>query len=913
MLRTLLPLLLFFSVATLHSQTRHLQLRGNVADSSRVNGVPNVLMMAIRFSDSTLVNFTRSNQQGVFNAIKVPVDTYLVILSHPAFSDKTYLIVPSEKDTAFTFKNVVLPPKTVVLNEVEIIAYKDKSYYKGDTLVFTADSFKTAPNATVEDLLKKLPGVRVDSKGKITIQGKEVDQVLVDGDEFFGSDPTVATRNLNASSIENVQVYDKKNENTTEGQNETLKIVNLKMKEDAKKGYFGKVSGATDFTKFYENELLANKFKGGVKMSVFGIVANTPKQAFDWNETDRYGLSNEQPWSYNEETGTWSNNNNSGKGIPQTIKTGFYFNDKISKNTKINTDYTFNQNQLQSGTETNTQFFLEDTTYTNRQTISKTSKNQTHNFNFRLVQKLDSLTELTVVPKLKYSVLENAAKQTDQFISGENEITRETNITNTNRTEASDANILLRLNRNFMKKDRSLSLSYQPLYNKSDNVTWLSTGFKYYKNQLPDSSSSQKRTQSIDKTEHNATVIYTEPFGKKFKTELNYNFGYNENNNNRQTYTYGGQAYDIFNPVLSNNFANKRMINRGGVKLIYEVKKYKISLGSNLRNVHQENLNLTTGQKLSLDVNNILPLASFNYRINQGSNLQVYYNTSSQQPDLQQMQPVIDNTDPNRITIGNPNLKPTFGNNVSLNYYFYKGISDINFYSGFNGGTVSRQISYATSYDSLGKAVSQPVNINGNYNSSFYLGGGFPVFKRFMKIYYSLNGEHNNSVSLVNGVRNVSQNTGLTPGLQFEKNIPDRLYIMIGGNYTYSIPKSNISIRSNQPYYSYSLEGNLTIKFPQKISLTAEGNYTNNGNRTPGYNISYFILNGSLNKIFFKNETLILSLMANDILNQNISNQRFISSNQIVDTKTQIIKRYFLLKLVFKFNSQKTKEGDGDE
>jgi len=872
-----------------------------------------VLMMAIRFSDSTLVNFTRSNQQGVFNAIKVPVDTYLVILSHPAFSDKTYLIVPSEKDTAFTFKNVVLPPKTVVLNEVEIIAYKDKSYYKGDTLVFTADSFKTAPNATVEDLLKKLPGVRVDSKGKITIQGKEVDQVLVDGDEFFGSDPTVATRNLNASSIENVQVYDKKNENTTEGQNETLKIVNLKMKEDAKKGYFGKVSGATDFTKFYENELLANKFKGGVKMSVFGIVANTPKQAFDWNETDRYGLSNEQPWSYNEETGTWSNNNNSGKGIPQTIKTGFYFNDKISKNTKINTDYTFNQNQLQSGTETNTQFFLEDTTYTNRQTISKTSKNQTHNFNFRLVQKLDSLTELTVVPKLKYSVLENAAKQTDQFISGENEITRETNITNTNRTEASDANILLRLNRNFMKKDRSLSLSYQPLYNKSDNVTWLSTGFKYYKNQLPDSSSSQKRTQSIDKTEHNATVIYTEPFGKKFKTELNYNFGYNENNNNRQTYTYGGQAYDIFNPVLSNNFANKRMINRGGVKLIYEVKKYKISLGSNLRNVHQENLNLTTGQKLSLDVNNILPLASFNYRINQGSNLQVYYNTSSQQPDLQQMQPVIDNTDPNRITIGNPNLKPTFGNNVSLNYYFYKGISDINFYSGFNGGTVSRQISYATSYDSLGKAVSQPVNINGNYNSSFYLGGGFPVFKRFMKIYYSLNGEHNNSVSLVNGVRNVSQNTGLTPGLQFEKNIPDRLYIMIGGNYTYSIPKSNISIRSNQPYYSYSLEGNLTIKFPQKISLTAEGNYTNNGNRTPGYNISYFILNGSLNKIFFKNETLILSLMANDILNQNISNQRFISSNQIVDTKTQIIKRYFLLKLVFKFNSQKTKEGDGDE
>jgi hypothetical protein len=132
----------------------------------------------------------------------------------------------------------------MVLNEVEVIAYKDKSYYKGDTLIFTADSFKTRPNATVEDLLKKLPGVRVDAAGKITIQGKQVDQVLVDGDEFFGGDPTIATRNLNAASVENVQVYDKKNESTEEGKEETVKVVNLKLKEDAKKGLFRQSFGS---------------------------------------------------------------------------------------------------------------------------------------------------------------------------------------------------------------------------------------------------------------------------------------------------------------------------------------------------------------------------------------------------------------------------------------------------------------------------------------------------------------------------------------------------------------------------------------------------------------------------------------------------------------------------------------------
>ena len=199
-------LTLLFLLFCIFAKTQTIRVSGNTNDTATKQGLPNVLLMILKFKDSSLVNYTRSNKEGVFKSLKIPLDTYLVILSHPNFSDKTYLLVPSPKDSVFNFKNVILPPKSVSLKEVEIIAPKEKSYYKGDTLIFTADSFKTRPNATVEDLLKKLPGVRVDAAGKITIQGKEVDQVLVDGDEFFGSDPTIATRNLNASSIENVQI-----------------------------------------------------------------------------------------------------------------------------------------------------------------------------------------------------------------------------------------------------------------------------------------------------------------------------------------------------------------------------------------------------------------------------------------------------------------------------------------------------------------------------------------------------------------------------------------------------------------------------------------------------------------------------------------------------------------------------------
>ncbi len=909
-MRKKIPVLIFFMLSVL-SGAQTLRFSGNVKDTAGSGGMPNVLFMAIKFKDSTLTGFTRSDRNGILPVLRVPLDTYIVILSHPAFSDKNFLLVPSPTDTAFNFKNVVMPPKSVVLNEIEVLAYRDKSYYKGDTLVFTADSFKTRPNATVEDLLKKLPGMRVDANGKITVQGKEVDQVLVDGDEFFGTDPTVATRNLNATSIENVQVYDKKNESTEDGAAETVKVLNLQMKDDAKKGYFGKVSGASDFQNFYEGEVLANKFKGNRKMSFFGLGANTPKQAFNYGDAQKFGLDNEQQWRYDEESGSWSSSQDNRKGIPQTLKTGFYFNDKIGKHTKVNTDYTYNRNQLQTGSETNTQFFLEDTSYTNRNTNTTSSLQQNHALNMRVIHKIDSTNELTIVPKLRYNQSQNSSDQTDDFVSGSGERTRTTRVLNTTNNEGKDLNLLIKLNRTFRKKDRLLVMSYQPVYNDQKSKTDLSTGFFYYNNNLSDSSLVQKRSQDNFKMEHNTFISYTEPWTKKFKTELSYNFSHNHNGTNRQTYDIitGG---DILNPAMSNNFDNLRIINRAGAKLIYDVKKYRATIGTNVRNIMQRNINLTTDERLAYTFNNILPNASFQYRINQGSNFSLQYNSSSQQPDLRQMQPVVDNTDPNRISYGNPDLQPTFSNHANLNYYFYKGVSDINFWSGFNATNTNNQISYATEFDSLGRAVTRPINVDGNYYGSIYMGGGFPAFKRFMKVYINFNSSHSNNVSFVNGVKNVAQNTSYGPGLTLEKDA-EKFAVSLEGNYDYNIPKTNLSVSSQQPYYTYKINGSVMVKFPKKFSLTAEGNYVNNGNRTPGYNLNYFILNGAINKSFFKTEDVVVSLMANDILNQNISNERFIEANRIVDTKTQIIRRYFLLRVLWKFNSQKQTPDEDDD
>lgn len=882
-----------------------------MTDSAGTGALPNTLMMALRFQDSSLVSYGRSNQEGIFPELKVPLDTYLVVLSHPAFSDKTYFLVPGPKDTAFTFKNVRMPPRSIELKEVEIIAYREKSYYKGDTLVFTADSFKTEQNATVEDLLKKLPGVKVDASGKITVQGKEVDQVLVDGDEFFGSDPTMATRNLNANVVENVQVYEKKNE-SAENSDETLKILNLKLKEDSKKGYFGKSSLASDAQQFYESDLLFNQFKGSRKVSVFGLLSNTPKNGFDWSDNDKYGLTNENKWNYDPETDMWNSNGDDRTGIPQTAKTGIYFNDKIGEGTKINADYSYRNNSLEAGSETNTQYFFSDTSFYNTQNIKNRYASQSHRLNLNLTQKLDSLTELTVRPKFTYQSGENDNSQNDGFLTDANELTRETSIENQNNNQSYDVSAQIRVSRKFMKKDRVLSISYLPSFVQSDYFTDLNTQFRFVNPEVADSSLLQQKDQESKRFDQGAGIGYTEPLSKKYKLEFRYNVNYNQNQSKLSTYDFDGSGYNRLNILQSNNFENKTTIHNAGLKFIYDVKKYRVSLGGNYRNIEQDNYNVSTGKRLNTQVGNFLPSAQFVYRISQGSNLNINYSSSFQQPSVQQLQPVVDNTDPNRLRLGNPDLKPQFNNNVNLNYYFYKGISDINFYMGSFVKQVFNEINETSYFDSIGRSITQPLNIQGNYFANLYFGGGFPVFKRFLKVYYNFGTSYNNNVSYINQEKNITTNLNINPGLNLERE-NEKLGFGIGGNYQYGLPRQTLNPASVKPFYSYQLRANIRAKLPKQFRLSSDAEYTNNGNRSPGFNLNYVIWNASLSKSFFKTESLLLAIELNDILNQNISNQRMIESNMIRDVKTQIIKRYFLLRVLYKFNNKAAKADAEDD
>ena len=361
--------------------------------------------MALRLKDSVLLNFTRTNQQGEFTLTGFPIDTFQLIIEHPNLETKTFYIIGSKDNFDIKVPRIQLLQKTQNIREVTVITNKNAIYFRGDTLVYVADSFKVGQNAVVEDLLKKLPGIKVNDDGSITSQGKEISKVLVDGDEFFGSDPTIATRNLGANGVASVQVYEKKNEDAAIGEDDKIQVLDLKLKDNAKKGYFGKISGATDFglvrdNPFYESEVLLNNFNKKQKISVFMLTSNTPKSNFGFGDMNKFGLDNERNNSGMSMWDQSSRNNTS--GIPQTMKAGIYYSDKIGKTGKIGFNYSYYENKLNAVSSSQSQYFLQDSSYFTRDSAANISANKSHRINLTYSTNLDSLTYLHVF-HLKYT------------------------------------------------------------------------------------------------------------------------------------------------------------------------------------------------------------------------------------------------------------------------------------------------------------------------------------------------------------------------------------------------------------------------------------------------------------------------------------------------------------------------------
>jgi hypothetical protein len=907
-------LFIIYIFLSLFAKSQTISIEGALTDTLNNKPVSNAIIMAIRLKDSVLVKYTRSDFQGKFELKNIPLDTLRVLITHPKFNEQEYYLFGNPDNYLFNFGKVVMSDESKNLREITIYAFKEPVYYKGDTLIYTADSFKVKQNATVEDLLKKLPGIQVDKEGKITSQGKEITQVLVDGDEFFGSDPTTATRNLNANAVESVQVYDKKNENTEGGGDETVKVMNLKLKEDAKKGYFGKISAASDFQTFYEGELLANKFNGSQKISVFGLVSNTPRTRIRGRDAWQYGLSEENNNNFMNDEGIIIsfNNNNSEDGIPQTFKTGFYFTDKVGKNAKLGANFTYYNSRLRQSSITRTQYLFQDTLgFISNNQLESNSRNDSYSLNLNYEHKFDSLTTFYLVPRLKYNTSEKSKTDITDFITASDTLFRKTTVNNFNNAKGYDLKTTARLVRNFKKKNRQLTLKYiNDLVNSSSEGILTSFNTNIFIPTLSDSLDQQKLVQS-NSLSHTADIVYTEPLALQHKLEISYSFNHFNGLQNKKTYDFENGGYTLENTLFSNNFENIRTVHRAGLMYIYENKKNKVRIGSKVRRVNAINNNLITDTVITQQVDNILPFVYYTYKFSDNQQLMINYSTNANQPTLTQLQPVPDNTNPNQIRIGNPDLLPTFEHGINMTYYKWKPVSSRYSWAGGNFNLINNAISNALVFNPDGTSQIQAVNVNGNYNSNMYAGFYSYIYKKIISIRPNIFASYTNYNSYINYIKNTTRNLMANGSMEIEFD-KDSLYFSLRGSYSQMMAKTTQNPEANF-FNTQNYEATFRISLPYRFVLETSGEYYIQSRRAQGFNRNYFLWNASLIKKFTKKENILLSIEAMDILNQNISINRNVQDNFITDTKAVIIGRYILLKLMYKFNSNKAAKFEDDD
>jgi 5-hydroxyisourate hydrolase-like protein (transthyretin family) len=908
-MRNIFIFLLSLFVFKTHAQ--QMQVTGHVVDTSGKKSLSNVAVSAIRLRDSVLLKHVRTNKDGDFELKGFLVDTFTLLVEHPEFEPKSIFIFGNKDNATIHIPSVRMNMKTKDLDEVIIYANKNPIFYRGDTLIYVADSFKVNENAVVEDLLKRLPGLTVDENGKITSQGKQISQVLVDGDEFFGSDPTIATKNLAAKGVESVAVYEKKNENAKAGEDDKIQVLDLRLKEDAKKGYFGKASAASDFSltgadrTFYEGELLFNKFSSKQKISVFLLTSNTPRSNFGWGDMNKFGLDNERN---NSGMSFWNQNGGfTNAGIPQTLKAGIYYSDKVGKNGKINANYSFYDNRLVAKQSSQSQYFLADSSYFTRDSVITSQINQSHRVSFTYTHKIDSLTNLELRPNISFDQGESTTNNINSFRDENFVQFFLTDITNGNISKGISSNSDAILRRKFKKPQRELELKYiyQFSNNQSDGAL-----LSYSRAVLFEDTLDQKRKNNNAQNEHFGIATYREPIAKNWKIETEYLYEFGKLKQDRQTFNRGLNG--DFNQLvgnLSNNFDNIRQQHRGTGSLIFEKGKHTATAGLGYRNISIENRNLILDTTIFQNISNLLPRASYVFKPSMSKRFNVFYATSSAPPSINDLQPVIDNSNPNRTQTGNPDLKPNYVHSLRFNFNSWQPLTGRYIWMGGNATLTDDAFANSTTFDNFGRQISQTVNVDGNISASVWAGGGWSLFKRKLEIRPDFNLFYNKYTNFINGQSNVTTMLSVKPGIDIEVKL-DSLEINSGYDYTYQNPRSSLSAFSNQPFQIQYLYTNFKWTTRAKIFVKTELSYTINTNRAAGFNRNILLWNAEVSRFFLPTQNLIATIQLNDILNQNINLQRDINANVITDNFTRIISRYFLVKVTYKFNNNKTKEDE---
>ena len=948
----LMMLLLLVSIASFAQERL---VSGAIIDRDTKDPVEQVTVQLLK-TDSTYVTGAISNEKGLFHLNAPENGKYLLKITSVGYKPTVKRVV-IEQDKNLVLGNVVVGADAIMLKGAVVTAMAQKVTLKEDTFVYNSAAYRTPEGSVVEELVKRLPGAEVSDDGTIKINGKEVKKILVDGKEFMTGDTKTALKNLPTSIIDKIKAYDEKSDlskvtGIDDGEEQT--VLDFNVKKGMNKGLMSNIDLGIGNKDRYSARGMGGYFNSNNRFMLFGNANNTSDRGFSGGGPRR-GFGG-------------------GNGLNASKMLAANYNYEEKNKFKFNTSLRWNHSDGDVWSRRSSENFMGSSSSFSNSLNQNFSRSDSWNGNIRLEWMPDTMTNILFRPSISWTTNDSRSmglsasfnqdpyQYSDDPLSDEaiEKMDEDDAVVNTQRSvslnNSKNNNIrgMLQLNRKLNNKGRNVTLRMDAKYTDKDSKSISLQNAHLYLVQNEAGLDSTYQTNRYNLTpskdySYSAQATYSEPLWKATFLQFSYKFTYSYSKSDRSTYDFSKYSFDGINPEygawgnylgrldgglgdyrddkLSRYSEYRNYTHDIQVMMRFVRQKYNLNFGVMIQPQRSKFIQDYQGKYVDTvrTVTNVSPTLDFRYRFSKMSNLRVNYRGTTSQPSISQLLDITDNSDPLNVSIGNPGLKPSFTQNFRLFYNNFVQNHNKGVMTYINFSTTSNSISNKVTYDeTTGGRITRPENINGNWN----------VMGAFMfncsidsagvwNINTDTNLGYNHYVSYLSldksqdSQKNTTQNTTWNERLSLSYR-NDWLELSLDGTLAYNHAKNKLQPNSNLDTWQFSYGPSMTLTAPWGTSLnTSLSCSSRRGYSDASMNTDEFVWNAQLSQGFLKGKPLTVMLQFYDLLHQQSTFSRAISSVSRTDTEYNAINSYAMLHVVYRMNlfggkdARKENRGEG--
>jgi len=899
-----LLLILSLLLCSFLSQAQKSVIQGTLIDSASLQPVPYATISIFKSSDTTLVSYRLSDDKGEFRVTALPMGVGLrMIITYMGYT--VYRKDLQAAQPVLDLGELKIKTASVDLKEVMIRAERPPVVVRKDTIEFNAAAFKTLPDALVEDLLRKLPGVNVDKDGNIMVNGRRVSTIYVDGKEFFGGDVHIASKNLPANTIDKVQVTNDKEAlrfNPLMNEADIPQVINLKLKPGIKKGVFGKAYAGGGVKDKFEVGGLLNFFRDTTQLSILGYGNNLNKASFSFTDIRSVGGFNRSGW------GNANGNGNGGFSIDKVSFGGFgnglmtsaggggNYNTIINKKVDFSLNYFYGSVVSDYDELRNTRQLYNDTVLTSRQNTSQQMLQYAHMIGTRVGFNITPKLRLEYRPQLVF-VKEN----TNQFFNLTSESDKKglLNTSDNNqdgRNHSTTYTSWFKIMPTFTKKGRNLNFNNYTVIDDANNNLYNIVQNVFYQ-PATQSKTDQLRKNDVLNVNNTTYITYSDLFSPSVTFSAQFFPSFFKNQNDLNTYypdTF--EQYIIPVPALNQNYVHTGTRVDATAAIKWKVKKWSFGPGIGVSTFDAKNT-FSSGSPVEQRYRYLLPSFNLGYDI-----LNLSYNRSFREPALAYIQPIIDNTNPLFIRNGNPDLRPTVSDQLSLSVRKYDTKRLLTYNFNLSGSTINDAVIVSRTISGAAVQTTIPINTNGAWSVSNSLGfqkDWKMENNRQVSFIASNSSSLNHSFVMLNQLKSAYQTLNIRPSAEIRVNLNDKLELNQAYTFTHYRSSYETADFSSQTLNYHDAKSEIIVRPGKHFVFDSQLDYRFNPNAVSGLLQSYYKWNAAITYVFLKGNRGQLKLAMNDILDQNILATRTIRENLIEDMQGSTIRRYGLLTFTY--------------